>query len=81
MKILPTLTKVKEIALAAKYNVVPVSCEILSDFTTPIETMKILKMYPLIAICWNPPRQMKLGDVTLSSDLTQKWRSLALMEK
>ena len=43
MKILPTLTKVKEIALAAKYNVVPVSCEILSDFTTPIETMKILK--------------------------------------
>lgn len=43
MKILPTLDKVREIASASKYNVVPVSCEILSDFTTPIETIKILK--------------------------------------
>lgn len=43
MKILPSLAEVKEIASAAKYNVLPVSCEILSDFTTPIETMKILK--------------------------------------
>ena len=43
MKILPTLAEVKEIASAAKYNVLPVSLEILSDFTTPIETMKILK--------------------------------------
>ena len=43
MKILPTLAEVKEFASAAKYNVLPVSCEILSDFTTPIETMKILK--------------------------------------
>lgn len=43
MKILPTFAEVKEIASASKYNVLPVSCEILSDFTTPIETMKILK--------------------------------------
>lgn len=43
MKILPTLAEVREIASASKYNVLPVSCEILSDFTTPIETMKILK--------------------------------------
>ena len=43
MKILPTLAEVKEFASAAKYNVLPVNCEILSDFTTPIETMKILK--------------------------------------
>ncbi len=43
MRILPTLEKVKEIAAEGKYNVVPVSCEILSDFTTPIETMRILK--------------------------------------
>lgn len=35
--------KVKKIASTAKYNVMPVSLEILSDFTTPIETMKILK--------------------------------------
>ena len=43
MEILPTLAEVKKIASAAKYNVLPVSLEILSDFTTPIETMKILK--------------------------------------
>lgn len=43
MNILPTLAEVKEIALTTKFNILPVSCEILSDVTTPIETMKILK--------------------------------------
>lgn len=43
MNILPTLQEVRKIAAEAKYSVLPVSCEILSDFTTPIETMKILK--------------------------------------
>ena len=43
MMIKPTLEEVKAIAAENKYDVVPVSCEILSDFTTPIETMKILK--------------------------------------
>lgn len=43
MKIRPTLTEVRKFASELKYNVLPVSCEILSDFTTPIETMRILK--------------------------------------
>lgn len=43
MQILPSLSDVKKIAATGKYNVLPVSAEILSDFTTPIETMKILK--------------------------------------
>lgn len=43
MKILPTLSEVRKIAAAGTYQVLPVSLEILSDFTTPIETMKILK--------------------------------------
>lgn len=43
MKILPSIDKVREIASEGKYDVLPVSCEILSDFTTPIETMRILK--------------------------------------
>ena len=43
MKILPDLNEVRRIAAQGKYDVVPVSCEILSDFTTPIETMRILK--------------------------------------
>ena len=43
MKILPELREVEKIAATGRYDVLPVSCEILSDFTTPIETMKILK--------------------------------------
>ena len=43
MKIQPALAEVKQIAATGKYDVVPVSCEILSDFTTPIETMRVLK--------------------------------------
>lgn len=43
MKILPDFCEVKRIAETGRYKVLPVSCEILSDFTTPIETMRILK--------------------------------------
>lgn len=43
MKIQPAYTQVEKIAAAGYYNVLPISLEILSDFTTPIETMKILK--------------------------------------
>ena len=38
-----TSVKSEKIAATGKYNVLPVSMEMLSDFTTPIETMKILK--------------------------------------
>ena len=43
MKIQPTFDEVKEFAATGHFNVLPVSLEILSDFTTPIETMKVLK--------------------------------------
>ena len=43
MKCLPEFAKVQRIAATGRYDVLPVSCELLSDFTTPIETMKILK--------------------------------------
>ena len=43
MNIAPSLGEAKKIAATGKFDVLPVSCEILSDFTTPIETMKILK--------------------------------------
>lgn len=43
MKIVPNFEQVMQIAATGKYDVLPVSCEMLSDFTTPIETMKILK--------------------------------------
>ena len=43
MRILPSLAKVRDIAAAGTYRMLPLSCEILSDFTTPIETIRILK--------------------------------------
>ena len=43
MQIFPALENVKEIASTGRYRVLPVSCEILSDFTTPMEAMRVLK--------------------------------------
>ena len=43
MKIQPTLDEVKTTAVAGRYDVLPVSCEILADICTPIEALKILK--------------------------------------
>ena len=43
MNILPSLEEVKQIAATEEYNVLPVSCEILSDRRTPIETLRVLK--------------------------------------
>ncbi|MGN1044440.1 MAG: anthranilate synthase component I family protein [Candidatus Methanomethylophilaceae archaeon] len=43
MQIKPSLSEIKEMAATGEYDVIPVSCEILSDFTTPIETLKVLK--------------------------------------
>ena len=43
MNITPTLEQVKSIAATKEYNVIPVSCELLSDFITPIEAMRKLK--------------------------------------
>ena len=43
MKVVPSIDEVRKLAGTGMYDVVPVSCEILSDFTTPIETIRILK--------------------------------------
>ena len=43
MKIIPSIEEVRQYAALGTYRVFPVSCEIFSDFTTPIETMRILK--------------------------------------
>lgn len=43
MNIKPTLSEARRIAESGEYSVLPVSCELLSDFITPIETMRILK--------------------------------------
>lgn len=43
MKVLPDMKTVQEIAATGRYDILPVSCEILSDICTPIEALKILK--------------------------------------
>lgn len=43
MTVLPALCDAVKLADDGTYKVLPVSCEILSDFITPIETMRILK--------------------------------------
>ncbi|MBR2283158.1 MAG: chorismate-binding protein [Ruminococcus sp.] len=43
MKILPELDTIRELAAEGRYNIVPVSCEIMSDICTPIEAISILK--------------------------------------
>ena len=43
MNILPSLDEIKSIKASGEYKVLPVSAEILSDFITPIEVVKILK--------------------------------------
>ena len=43
MKIYPGIEEVRRYAESGEFSVFPLSCEIFSDFTTPIETMRILK--------------------------------------
>jgi len=43
MKIIPSMEEVRRLAAMGAYSIFPVSCEIFSDFTTPIETMRVLK--------------------------------------
>ena len=43
MQMKPSLSTVRELASTGQYKVLPVSCEILSDFITPIEALRVLK--------------------------------------
>lgn len=43
MQMKPSLSTVQELAATEQYKVLPVSCEILSDFITPIEALRVLK--------------------------------------
>ena len=41
MKIMPEFNEIVKTAQSGKYSIMPISCEILSDFTTPIETVRV----------------------------------------
>ena len=74
MKCLPEFSEVQRIAAIGQYDVLPVSCEMLSDFTTPIETMKILRTSPPTATCWSPLWPTRSGGGTPSWGLIPSWR-------
>lgn len=43
MKLIPEISQIKETASTGKYKIAPVKIDILSDFTTPMEVMRILR--------------------------------------
>ena len=43
MRFYPTLEAAREYAAEGRYDIMPVSCELLSDICTPIEAVRILK--------------------------------------
>ncbi|MBO4766853.1 MAG: anthranilate synthase component I family protein [Lachnospiraceae bacterium] len=43
MECRPSLAELREIAAGGEYKTAPVSCELLADCTTPIETLRVLK--------------------------------------
>ena len=43
MKIQPDYAEIRAAAAAGQYKVYPIHCELLSDFCTPIEALRILK--------------------------------------
>ena len=72
MKVLPTLTEVSQIASCGKYNVIPISTEILSDFITPIEAMRKLK---------NVSNHCYLLESAKSNDTWGRWTFLGFNPK
>lgn len=77
MNISPALEEVRNIAAAGKYHMLPVSCEMLSDFTTPIETMKILKNVSTHCYLLESAQADETWGVTHSWDTIRRWRSPA----
>ena len=72
MQVFPKLCDAKKIAACGKYNVLPMYCEMLSDFTTPMETLRMLKDVSTV-IFWNLHGPMKRGDGIHFWALTQNW--------
>jgi anthranilate synthase component 1 len=51
MKIIPSIEEVKKYSESGQYKVFPVCCELLSDFITPIEGVRILKNVSTHVFC------------------------------
>lgn len=77
MKIQPDYAEIRAAAAAGQYKVYPIHCELLSDFCTPIEALRILKNVSTHCFFWNRFWTGKSGAATPFSALTQNWRSPA----
>lgn len=64
MHILPPLETVKDIAATQQYDVLPLSCEILSDFITPSKRCASSRTCPPTVTCSNPRRRTTAGAAT-----------------
>ena len=81
MNVLPTQEEVRRIASTGKYKVIPVSCEILSDFTTPIETLRRLKNVSMRRYMLESAYANETRDVTRFSVLIPLWRYVVRTER
>ena len=61
MKFSPPVEEVKALTARGEYTVAPISCEILSDICTPIESMQILKNVSTHCYLLESPGQRKVG--------------------
>ena len=61
MKFSPPVEEVKALTARGEYKVAPISCEILSDICTPIESMQILKNVSTHCYLLESPGQRKVG--------------------
>ena len=43
MDFFPRFNEIEKLNQSSQYDIAPVSCEILADFITPIEALRILK--------------------------------------
>ena len=75
MEVRPGFNEIKKTASAGDYDILPVSCEILSDICTPIGAMKILKNRSTHCYMLESAWQDENGDAIHFSDLIQSWRS------
>ena len=74
MKFLPEFETAVELAKSGKYDIMPVSCEILSDICTPIEAIMILKNVSTHCYMLESVADKSVGEDILSSDLIRNFR-------
>ena len=74
MNFTPQLSEVRAIAAEKKYDVVPISCEILSDICTPIEAIRSLERYNVAQALMKIQEQRPYVESLIKGDL--RWNAV-----